>query len=67
MLQAIREYHRQTGKMIGIKPAGGISDPDKALNYYWLVKEVLGEQWLTPALFRIGASRLADQIINVIS
>jgi deoxyribose-phosphate aldolase len=67
MLQAIREYHRQTGKMIGIKPAGGISEPEKALNYYWLVKEVLGEQWLTPSLFRIGASRLADQIINHIA
>lgn len=67
MLMAIREYYRQTGKKVGIKPAGGISDPQKALNYYWLVKEVLGEQWLNPTLFRIGASRLADQIISNLS
>ena len=67
MLQVIREYHRKTGKQIGIKPAGGISDPEKALNYYWLVNEVLGKQWLTPALFRIGASRLADQIVANLS
>ena len=66
MLQVIREYHRKTGKKIGIKPAGGISDPEKALNYYWLVKEVLGEQWLTPELFRIGASRLADRIVEIL-
>ncbi len=65
MLQVIREYHRKTGKKIGIKPAGGISDPEKALNYHWLVKEVLGDQWLTPELFRIGASRLADRIVEI--
>jgi deoxyribose-phosphate aldolase len=66
MLQVIREYNRKTGKKIGIKPAGGISDPDKALNYYWLVKEVLGKDWLTPGLFRIGASRLANRIVECI-
>jgi deoxyribose-phosphate aldolase len=66
MLQVIREYHRKTGKQIGIKPAGGISDPEKALNYHWLVTEILGKEWLTPGLFRIGASRLADQIIDFI-
>lgn len=66
MLLVIREYFRTSGKKIGIKPAGGISDPDKALNYYWLVNEVLGRQWLTPELFRIGASRLADRIIEFI-
>lgn len=62
MLQVIREYFRKTGKRIGIKPAGGISEPESALGYYWLVKEVLGDQWLSPGLFRIGASRLADRI-----
>jgi deoxyribose-phosphate aldolase len=67
MLRVIREYHRKTGKKIGIKPAGGISDPANALNYYRLVKNVLGEQWLTPELFRIGASRLADRIVELIS
>ena len=66
MLQVIREYHRKTGKKIGIKPAGGIADPEKALNYHWLVHEVLGEQWLTPELFRIGASRLADRIAELV-
>jgi deoxyribose-phosphate aldolase len=64
MLRVIREYHRMTGKQIGIKPAGGIADPEKALNYYWLVKEILGEQWLKPELFRIGSGRLADRIIE---
>jgi deoxyribose-phosphate aldolase len=66
MLQVIREYHRKSGKKIGIKPAGGISEPEKALNYYWLVHEVLGKEWLKPELFRIGASRLADRIIDYI-
>jgi deoxyribose-phosphate aldolase len=64
MLKVISEYHRKTGKKIGIKPAGGISDPEKALDYYHLVHAVLGEEWLTPQLFRIGASRLADRIIE---
>jgi len=67
MLQIIREFHRKTGKRIGIKPAGGISDPLTSLNYYCLVKEVLGNEWLTPGLFRIGASRLADRIVDFIS
>ena len=64
MLRVIGEYYRKTGKKIGIKPAGGISDPEKALNYHWLVREILGEAWLTPDLFRIGASRLADRIVE---
>jgi deoxyribose-phosphate aldolase len=66
MLLVIREYHRTTGKKIGIKPAGGISEPEKALGYYSLVNEVLGHQWLTPDLFRMGTSRLADRIIEFI-
>lgn len=64
MLLVIREYYRTSGKKIGIKPAGGISEPEKALNYHWLVSEVLGREWLNPGLFRIGASRLADRIIE---
>lgn len=64
MLQVIREFYRKTGKQIGIKPAGGISEPAKALNYYRLVNEILGKEWLTPALFRFGTSRLADRIIE---
>lgn len=62
MLDTIREYADHTGKMIGIKPAGGISTPDEALAYFLLVKEVLGERWLSSAHFRIGASSLADKV-----
>ncbi len=67
MLQVIASYHRKTGKKVGIKPAGGISEPSQALSYYHLVRSVLGPEWLTSDLFRIGASRLADNIIENIS
>ena len=66
MLDTIKEYHEHTGKKIGIKPAGGISEPGEAMLYYTLVKEVLGEEWLDKAFFRIGASRLADKLYNEI-
>jgi deoxyribose-phosphate aldolase len=64
MLDTIKEYYEKTGKMIGIKPAGGISKPDEAIAYYLLVSEILGPKWLTSEFFRIGASRLADNIYN---
>ncbi len=64
MLDTIKEYHEKTGKMIGIKAAGGISDPDEALKYYLLTREVLGEKWLNKKYFRIGASRLAHKIVK---
>ena len=57
MCQAIKEYYEQTGTMIGFKPAGGISTTADAVKYYCVVKEVLGEKWLTNEYFRIGASR----------
>ena len=60
----IRNVFQQTGKKIGLKPAGGIADPDTALHYLQLVRHIAGEPWLEPALLRIGASRLTDQIIN---
>lgn len=63
MCCAIREYYNNTGKKIGIKPAGGISDPETALLYYQIVKEILGEDWLNSERFRIGASRLANRIL----
>ncbi len=63
MLQVIREHFEKTGKKVGIKAAGGISTPDQALEYYALVKKLLGNDWLSPQLFRIGASRLADGIV----
>jgi deoxyribose-phosphate aldolase len=66
MLEVIRAYFTRTGKKIGIKPAGGISDPPKALNYYSLVRRTLGEEWLRPELFRIGASRLADRLLELL-
>lgn len=66
MLDTIKEYHLKTGKKIGIKPAGGISEPEVALDYYLLVREVLGNEWLNNSLFRIGASRLANKVYELI-
>ena len=64
MLDTIREYHTESGKKVGIKAAGGIADAETAIRYYLLVKEVLGEEWLNKDLFRIGASRLAENLFN---
>ena len=66
MCQAILDYYNRTGKRIGIKPAGGISDPETAVLYYSIVKEILGEEWLNPERFRIGASRLANGLLALI-
>jgi len=63
MCCAIRDFYMRTGKKIGIKPAGGISDPQTALLYYQIAKEILGEEWLNSERFRIGASRLANRIL----
>ncbi len=63
MCHAIRDYYNRTGKKIGIKPAGGISDADTALLYYAIVKEILGEDWINSERFRIGASRLANNLL----
>lgn len=62
MLRAIRDYHGMTGQRIGFKPAGGISSAKTALAYLALVKEELGDAWLTPDLLRFGASRLLGDI-----
>ncbi len=62
MLIAIKEAYRLTGRKVGIKPSGGISDGLTAVTYLRLTQEILGEQWLQPALFRIGASRLVTNI-----
>lgn len=67
MTDAIKVHYNETGKKIGIKPAGGISDADTALNYYAIVKENLGEEWLNNELFRIGASRLLDDILQTLN
>lgn len=62
MLRAIRDYEALTGYRVGFKPAGGISTAEAALNYLVLVKEELGNAWLTPQLFRFGASSLLGDI-----
>ena len=64
MCCAIKDYYNRTGKKIGIKPAGGISDTQTALLYFHIVKEILGEEWLNSERFRIGASRLANRILG---
>lgn len=64
MCQAIKEYHELTGNKIGFKPAGGINSVNDALVYYTIVKEVLGEEWLTNKLFRLGTSRLANLLLS---
>jgi deoxyribose-phosphate aldolase len=62
MLRAIRDYARKTETAVGFKPAGGIRTSKQALEYVCLVKEELGERWLAPKLFRIGASSVLDDI-----
>jgi deoxyribose-phosphate aldolase len=63
MLQAIRDYFFATGKMIGMKPAGGISNAKLAIHYLVMLKETLGNAWMTPAWFRFGASSLANDVL----
>ena len=63
MCAAIKDYYNKTGKKIGIKPAGGISDSETAILYYAIVSEILGEDWLHRDRFRIGASRLANGLM----
>lgn len=67
MLEAIRDYYYDTGKMIGMKPAGGIAHAKQALQYLVMVKETLGNVWLSPDRFRFGASRLANDILMQIA
>ena len=62
MVRTIREYHEQTGFQVGFKPAGGVSSAKSALQYLTLMKEELGNEWLQPHLFRIGASSLLTDI-----
>ena len=64
MCQAIKEYYEKTGIQIGFKPAGGLNSVMDALIYYTIVKEVLGEKWLTNQWFRMGTSRLANMLLS---
>ncbi len=66
MCQAIKEYYAATGIQIGLKPAGGINTVGDAVAYYTIVKEVLGQEWLTNKWFRLGTSRLANILLSEI-
>jgi deoxyribose-phosphate aldolase len=63
MLEAIRDFYYATGRRIGMKPAGGIRTAKQALHYLVMVKETLGDAWLTPDLFRFGASTLLNDVL----
>lgn len=63
MLQAIKDFHEETGIMVGMKPAGGISNSKLALHYLVMVNETLGGEWLTNEWFRFGASSLANDVL----
>jgi len=63
MLEAIRDYFYDTGRMVGMKPAGGIRKAKQAIQYLVLVKETLGTDWLTPEYFRFGASSLTNDLL----
>lgn len=66
MCQAIKEYFLETGRKVGFKPAGGINSVHDALVYYTIVKELLGEEWLTNERFRLGTSRMANLLLSEI-
>ena len=67
MCQAIKEYYDETGIQIGFKPAGGLNSVMDALIYYTIVKEVLGEKWLTNQWLRLGTSRLANMLLSEVT
>jgi deoxyribose-phosphate aldolase len=67
MLEAIRDFYFETGLRIGMKPAGGISNAKESLAYLVMVKETLGDEWLTPDLFRLGASTLLNDVLRQIA
>jgi len=66
LLEAVRDHFLATGVRLGVKPAGGIRKSKQALHYLVMVKETLGEEWLTPDLFRFGASSLLDDLLRQI-
>jgi deoxyribose-phosphate aldolase len=63
MLEAARDFHRETGRPIGIKVAGGVRAAKQAIQYLVLVHETLGADWMTPDRFRIGASSLLNDVL----
>lgn len=66
MCHAIKDYYAKSGRQVGFKAAGGIRTAEEAVLYYTIVKEILGEEWLTQELFRIGASSLANNLLSAI-
>ncbi|MBE6211366.1 MAG: deoxyribose-phosphate aldolase [Rikenellaceae bacterium] len=66
MCHAIKDYYEKTGRKVGFKAAGGVRTAEDAALYYTIVKEILGEEWITTDLFRIGASSAANNIISAI-
>lgn len=67
MCTAIRDYYRKSGRKVGFKAAGGVRTAQEAVLYYCIVKDILGPEWLTPSLFRIGASSLANNLLSAIT
>jgi deoxyribose-phosphate aldolase len=63
MLEAVRDFHEATGRLIGVKAAGGIRTAKEAISYLVLVNETVGDAWLTPDLFRFGASSLLNDLL----
>jgi deoxyribose-phosphate aldolase len=63
MLEAVRDVHEETGRKVGVKAAGGIRHAKQAVHYLVLVNETLGPEWLTPDLFRFGASSLLNDVL----
>lgn len=66
MCHAIKDFYAKSGRKVGFKAAGGIRTAEDAALYYTIVKEILGEEWLTPELFRIGASSLTNNLLSAI-
>lgn len=66
MCEAIRDYYEKTGRKVGFKAAGGVRTAQDAALYYTIVQQILGEEWLTPELFRIGASSVANNLLSAI-
>ena len=66
MCEAIRDFYSKTGRKVGFKAAGGVRTAEDAALYYTIVEEILGKEWLTPELFRIGASSAANNLLSAI-
>ena len=64
MLQAIADHHARTGEKIGMKPAGGIRNAKQSIQYLCMLQETLGPAWMTPELYRFGASALLNDVLR---